>query len=242
MKTFLRTLLFVCAAALAALPALCQTRVSASGEHRYQNPAHKEFPVMAWFTLHGPHLDSSHFASLRDAGFNLAFSFLSDLEEVDRVLEGAQGIEYFTFQPWKVNSVIFHDAPIDSTGARTEVFYRVKKVNDEIHALTSIFLGAEVVNVGHTGSLPEGTRQFSALPKQVGTLEYSGDGLLVSHLRNGRKEYLLLVNRSLSGSQKVTLEFLRNKVRRIFATGFSFLRRKGRMRLFSNRGTCFSTV
>ncbi|MGN0202178.1 MAG: hypothetical protein ACI399_04655 [Candidatus Cryptobacteroides sp.] len=378
--------LFRTSAILAAAVALnllwpsCTPGAVSSGPHRYQNPAGDEFPVMAWFTLHGPHLDTSHFEALRDAGFNLAFSFLSDLEEVDRVLEGAkgsgvklivnckelredpagtvahlkdnpdvagyflrdepgaddfaslhewaesirgiddtkllylnlhptyapasmlqtdsyeeyvsrfcdevplgwlsfdhypvlqdkirpdyyrnlevissnagrkgipfwafvlstahgpypvatyesmcmqaysnlaygaQGIEYFTFQPGKVNSVVFHDAPVDSAGARTEVFCKVKKVNDEIHSLTPVFLGAEVINVGHTGDLPEGTEQFIALPRQISALEYEGEGFLVSHLRNGRSEYLLLVNRSLSASQKISLDILSPKVSRI---------------------------
>lgn len=69
----------------------CGKDSSSSDEMKYSNPAGKDMPVMAWFTLYGPHLDASHFKDLSDAGFNLAFSFISDIEELDRVLDGAKG-------------------------------------------------------------------------------------------------------------------------------------------------------
>lgn len=73
------------------LLSLSSCGVAAKQGSAYSNTAGKDFPVMAWFTLYGPHMDATHFKELSDAGFNLAFSFLSDREELDSVLRGAEG-------------------------------------------------------------------------------------------------------------------------------------------------------
>lgn len=352
--------------------------------HVYTNPAGKDFPIMAWFTLYGQHLDASNIDDLEACGFNLAFSFLTDMEEVDRVLDqacgtgvkvivnckelkenpieavrhlkdnpavagyffrdepsakdfpdlhewaqklreaddskllymnlhpswapeqftgtpsyeeyvsrfvdevplgwmsfdhypvlengirpdfyynlevvrrettrkgipfwafalstghgpyptatyesmcfqvytdlayGAQGIEYFTFQPGQNKSCIFHDAPIDENGNRTPTFDMVARINSEIKALTPVFLGCKVSDVSFTGdNLPKGTKALESLPAQIESLDCSGEGVLVSQLSNGRKQYLLLVNRSHTQEQTVTLDF-KSKTTRILPDG-----------------------
>ena len=64
-------------------------------------------------------------------------------------------------------------------------------MNREIRALTPIFLGAEVIDVSHTGdSIPEGTHSLAALPDGIKSLKAEGgEGVFVSHLRNGEHEY-----------------------------------------------------
>lgn len=346
--------------------------------HEYSNPCGGDFPIMAWFTLHGQHLAARHIPLLEEAGFNLAFSFLSDMAEVDSVLAaaegskvgiiasckelarrpeeavrhlmgspavagyflrdepgaddfadlhewaerirtvddsrmlylnlhptyapdgylnvdtyeeyvrrfcdevplgwmsfdhypvldsgirpdfyhnlevvssnarrkripfwafvlstahgqypiatyesmslqaytdlayGAQGIEYFTFQPGQLRSLSFHHAPIEADGSKTPTFDLVKRLNSEIQALTPVFLGAEIDDVSHLGELPKGTHALAGLPQEVKAL--SGEDVLVSQFHNGERRYLMVVSRSLDASQEVSIDFQSSGVSRI---------------------------
>jgi hypothetical protein len=122
---------------------------------------------------------------------------------------GAQGLQYFTYTTPVGTRWNFHNAPIDENGKKTEVYDVIAKVNKEVHALTDVFLGAEVLNVRHTGDMiPEGTKALydggkNVLPSEFGRLESEGDGLVVSHFKNGQHEYLMLVNKSIEKEQNV---------------------------------------
>lgn len=120
---------------------------------------------------------------------------------------GAQGIQYFTYTTPGTQTWNFHNAPIDGDGRRTEVYDLVRELNGEVQALAWVFLGAEVVSVGHTGdAIPEGTRRLEELPAPFGRVEADGVGVLVSHLRNGGDDFLMIVNRDLDRPQRVHIE------------------------------------
>lgn len=121
----------------------------------------------------------------------LRFQVFSDLAY------GAQGLEYFTY--W--------GALVGFDGRRTEVYDLVKEVNMEVQALAPVFLGAEVISVRHTGdTIPEGTCRLESLPEPFTKVVSDGQGLVVSHFRNGDKSYLMIVNRTIDQRQKVTAE------------------------------------
>lgn len=121
---------------------------------------------------------------------------------------GAQGIQYFTY--WTPLGTIwdFHNAPIDSLGHRTNVYYLVKEVNSEVRALTRVFLGCRVHDVLFTGKeVPEGTQRLNSVPSPLRRLSSSGgEGLLVSRLSNSGRQYLMILNRDVNHAQKVELE------------------------------------
>ena len=120
---------------------------------------------------------------------------------------GAQGIQYFTYTTPLGTQWNFHNAPIDENDQRTDVYYLVKELNERVQGLNHIWLGAKVLEVGHTGKkIPQGTKRLKSLPKGITNIDSNGSGLVVSHLRNGRKEYMMVVNRDLEKTQKVTLE------------------------------------
>ena len=120
---------------------------------------------------------------------------------------GAQGIQYFTYTTPLGTQWNFHNAPIDENDQRTDVYYLVKELNERVQGLSHIWLGAKVLEVGHTGKkIPQGTKRLKSLPKGITNIDSNGSGLVVSHLRNGRKEYMMVVNRDLEKTQKVTLE------------------------------------
>lgn len=117
---------------------------------------------------------------------------------------GAQGVQYFTY--WQFAGLgDSQDVPITNDGRRGTVWWHIRDLNREIQALAPVFLGCEVVDVAHTGdSIPVGTHRLTRLPGEVKSVtSLTGEGLLVSHLRNGEYDYLMIVTRDLNRNQQV---------------------------------------
>jgi len=114
------------------------------------------------------------------------------LQMFSNLVYGAQGFQYFTY--WGV----YHDAP-------TEVYNRVKTVNQELQNLASVFLGANIISVWHTGSeIPAGTRPLGQLPAPIKSLSTNGLGAVVSYLEKGDNQYLAIVNRDYKKPMELT--------------------------------------
>ena len=129
------------------------------------------------------------------------------LQMFSNLAYGAQGVQYFTY--WQFPGLgDSKDVPITNAGERGTSWWLVRDLNKEIQALAPNFLNSCVLMTAHTGdSIPEGTRRLSALPEAIKSLTSTGgDGLLVSHLRNGSYDYLMIVNRDLHHNQAVTVE------------------------------------
>ena len=118
---------------------------------------------------------------------------------------GAQCLQYFTY--WGIET---------NTGP-TRAYDRVKTVNQDIQALAHVFLGCNVISVGHTGELPVGTKALGELPSVFSKFETSS-GAVVSHIENGDKYYLVIVNRSISDSMTLTIG-VDSSVKRVLKTG-----------------------
>lgn len=127
---------------------------------------------------------------------------------------GAQGIQYFTY--WQPLSMQwnFHNAPIDETGRRTDVYYLVKELNREIQALAPVFLNAEIDDVSYVGDkIPAGTKHLEQLPDGFGDISTDGNSLLVSRFHNGDRHFLMLVNHDIKHAQTVNLNRPANVLR-----------------------------
>jgi hypothetical protein len=129
------------------------------------------------------------------------------LQVFSNLAYGAQGIQYFTYWTVKSPHWNFHEAPIDAEGKRTAVYDRVKKVNAEIRALSNLFAGAEVLQVGHTGTLPRGTRAYEPA-SPIATLKTENGGAVVSLLANSKRRILAIVNRDLHANLPLAVTFL----------------------------------
>jgi hypothetical protein len=120
---------------------------------------------------------------------------------------GAQGIQYFTYWTpldtmWK-----FNRGPITPEGKRTQVYDRIKVINNEIRNLSAVFLGAVVVSVGHTGNkIPKGTKPLAKLPDPIKVLKTEGTGAVVSVMRNNENNFLVVVNRDFVKPMALTIE------------------------------------
>ena len=108
--------------------------------------ANKPFWAFALTVAHGPYPIPTLPALRMQIYSNLAY--------------GAQGIQYFTYQTPPNPEWDFNNAPITKEMKRNHVYDMVKAMNQEIRALSAVFLGAEVVSINHTGAnIPKGTRR-----------------------------------------------------------------------------------
>ena len=134
---------------------------------------------------------------------------------------GAQGIEYFTYWTPYDSTWNFNNGPVSLEGKRTVVYDRIKQVNSEIKNLSTVFLGATVISVRHTGNtIPQGTKPLSVLPEPIKVLKTEGTGAVVSVLKNGGNSYLVIVNRDFINSMKLSIE-CDEIVRKVFKDGSS---------------------
>lgn len=128
------------------------------------------------------------------------------LQVFSNLAYGAQGIQYFTYWTPAGDPIDFHNAPIALDGKRTEVYDRIQMMNKEIKHLSWVFSGAKLVSVGHTGdNIPQGTTRLAKLPEAIPVLETTGEGAVVSVLKNGTDSFLVVVNRDFIKPMKLTL-------------------------------------
>lgn len=137
---------------------------------------------------------------------------------------GAQGIQYFTYKcPTPYDGYTYTDAPIDLNNERTPVWYMVQRINKDVHALTWVFLGAEMLRVGHTNATaPVGCTRLTAdmLPEGVKAVNHGADnpGLCVSMLQNGKNLFMMVLNGDIHKTQTATVE-LTSKMKRVLMDG-----------------------
>jgi hypothetical protein len=120
---------------------------------------------------------------------------------------GAQAMQYFTYwTPLNRSQYVYHHGPItEITHQRTEVYDRMKALNQEIQQLSGVFLGSKVVSTGHTGNnIPKGTTRL-VIPNGLKVLEVDGEAL-VSVMEKGRYRYVLIVNTNFQQPMQLKLE------------------------------------
>lgn len=129
------------------------------------------------------------------------------LQMYSNLAYGAQGLQYFTYWNPDTTTWKFHQAPITLEKRRSPVYDQIRQVNAELQNRAFVFLGARVTGTWHTGeTLPAGTRRLETLPGPVRKLDTHGAGALVSQLEKGDRTYLVIVNRSFTGSLNLTLD------------------------------------
>ena len=130
---------------------------------------------------------------------------------------GVQGLSFYTYCiPDYDKNDDYRNAPLDKQGNKTDVWYMVRDVLKEFKNVENIFFGAEVLDVNHTGSnIPKGTKRLGNknIPAPFKNISSSGEGVIVSHLKNGENEYLMFVNRDVVNRQKVNFDLSRPVIR-----------------------------
>lgn len=143
---------------------------------------------------------------------------------------GAQGLVWWCY--YNPERDIFLESAIMPGYKRSKIWYALKEVNKEVQNLKHVFLGAESVGVWHTGrEIPFGTKRLETLPAPFRSLATGSEGVLVSHLKNGDKEYLLIVNHDVNNPQYVSLDNGTAPVWRISSDGKEKQKKSDRIKL-----------
>jgi hypothetical protein len=149
-------------------------------------------------SAHGPFVDGGTF-------FPPATTDHFRLANFTALAYGAQAISYFIY--WGPGHDPYFDWPISpNTGERMPTWYAMKEVNLEIVALSKVFVNAEVLWTAHTGIIPRGCTRLDPanLPDAIESLEVTGGtGALVSLLRKGRDNFLVVVNHDVNTDTNV---------------------------------------
>jgi hypothetical protein len=107
---------------------------------------------------------------------------------------GSQMLQYYTYTTPKETT--FYNAPIKLDGTKSPTYHKLKLLNQEVKKLSGVFVGAKMINVWHTGNkLPVGTKAL-VLPTHFSTIKTDAGGAIVSHLKNGNRNFLMIVNHS----------------------------------------------
>lgn len=130
------------------------------------------------------------------------------LESFINLAYGAQCIQVFTYWlPPPNGDEKFHDAPISMDGKRTPVYDLVKQTNGEIRALSRVFLNASVVKVSHAGKAMEPQTTAFTPEAPIQSLDVADGNALVSLLKNGKSDYVVIVNKDILASLKLKIRF-----------------------------------
>lgn len=126
------------------------------------------------------------------------------LQVYSNLAYGSQTLQYYTY--WTPRDAPDYQAPIKADGTKSIIYDRLKKVNEEVINLSGVFVGAKRLNVWHTGAaLPLGTKPL-VLPDPFEVLQTTAEGAVVSLLENGKRRYLMVVNRSFKQSMSLTVK------------------------------------
>lgn len=138
---------------------------------------------------------------------------------------GAQGIQYFNY--WTQSgrdtnpNTKFRNGPIDNiTKKKTNVYYYVKEINEEINSLMKVFYNSKVISVEHMGrEIPEGTKELKVLPSIFKILDTNGANVIVSQLNNNDDLYVVIVNKDFEKAIDVAVQLRTSSVKRILNNG-----------------------
>ena len=122
------------------------------------------------------------------------------LQQYSNLAYGAQALQCFMYAMERETHHGFNNAPIVTCGRRSPVYERIREMNKEIQARAYVFVGCRVQGVWHTGfDIPLGTKRFKSecLPPFVTSFSMPAeDTAVVSWLKNGGRDYLMVVNRN----------------------------------------------
>lgn len=125
---------------------------------------------------------------------------------------GAQGIAYWTYGMRNSNKVENYISALTTMkGEKTRAWYSAQKVNGEIKKFNHIFYKCRVKDVRHTGKkIFKGTKKLSGSYGPLKMVRSGDDGVVVSLINNNGKEYVMIMNHSVTNNQNISIELLPN--------------------------------
>ena len=124
---------------------------------------------------------------------------LADLrvQHFSNLVYGAVAFQYFT-----TRAIVWNDTIV------SDIYPIVKQVNGELKQMETLFLGADIKDIWHTGThIPRGTKELEACPDGIAKIETGESGAVVSYFTNKGKQYVAIVNRSCTDDMTLEIEF-----------------------------------
>lgn len=124
---------------------------------------------------------------------------LADLrvQHFSNLVYGAVAFQYFT-----TRAIVWNDTIV------SDIYPIVKQVNGELKQMETLFLGADIKDIWHTGAhIPRGTKALEVCPEGIAKIETGESGAVVSHFTNKGKQYVAIVNRSCTDDMNLEIAF-----------------------------------
>ena len=121
---------------------------------------------------------------------------------------GAQAIQYFTYwNPGENDKWHYHDAPVTTSGKKTNTWYVVQQMNQELKTIAKLFYGAKVTSVKHMKVIPQGCSKQTSIPVNLSSLKIvSSKGAVISQFEKNGHIYLAVVNKDLQASMRLLVK------------------------------------
>lgn len=127
---------------------------------------------------------------------------------------GAKGLAYWTYCQRSRSEFqdLINSAPVDLENDTTKIWDYVRAENEFIRRYEFIFLNSEFVDCCFTGaSIPEGNKRISDSGfGPIQKLESEATGVLISILKQGNMNFLMIVNRDYKNKQQIDITFKEN--------------------------------
>ena len=150
-------------------------------------------------------LANSHFSYMEPTDATLR------LQAYSTIAYGGRGIEYFTYFSPKVGN--FRLAPVDQFGHRTETWYKLRRLNNQIRELAPWLIKLHSTGVYHSAPLPEGAEPITKSPlvKQVRATTFRSPPVapeyLIGEFQDDQgRSFLMIVNKSLEYSIRYAID------------------------------------
>lgn len=150
-------------------------------------------------------LANSHFSYMEPSDATLR------LQAYSTIAYGGRGIEYFTYFSPKVGN--FRLAPVDQFGHRTETWYKLRRLNNQIRELAPWLIKLHSTGVYHSTPLPEGAEPIakSRLVMRVRATNFQSPPVapeyLIGEFRDDQGHtFLMIVNKSLEYSIRYAID------------------------------------
>jgi hypothetical protein len=128
------------------------------------------------------------------------------LEAYTNLAFGAQGIQYFTYWYADDPGCPLSNHPMTKEGKRGANYEVVKALNQDLIALSPIFVKSKVTQLGTVNATISGTQPYKARAP-ISEVKADGKGALVAVHANHKREFLIVINRNPAAAMNLDVLF-----------------------------------
>lgn len=136
------------------------------------------------------------------------------IQQYSNLLYGAKGLQYFTY--WTLEKSYreknnYRYSIVDENGNKTPTYTIIENFNKQVQKLAWIFMDSHVTQVYHVGkTLPIGVVKMARLPENFVKLDTNGKEALISAMENEKQKFILILNKDLNNTLKLSYQVQSN--------------------------------